>query len=232
MTRDLRVGIVDSGVSVGGGLSIEAGRRFLPGPDGSVETAEGLDDRLGHGTEVTRLIQTAAPTARLYHAQVFGPRFTTSPSLVAAGLDWLLLQGVDLINMSFGLRADRQVLRTACAAAAEQGVLLIAAAPAQGAACFPAAYPEVLSVTGDARCAPGAVSDLQGQQADFGTWCASPEQGGGVIAGASVAAAHFAGLAAGFLLRHSEADTAALRAHFEAAARHRGPERRGAGAAG
>ncbi len=232
MTRDLRIGIVDSGVAAGAGLSLEAGHRFLPGPDGSVETAEGLDDCLGHGTEVTRLIHTAAPTARLYHAQVFGPRFTTSSSLVAAGLDWLRSHGVDLINMSFGLRADRQVLRAACAAAAAQGVLLIAAAPAQGALCFPAAYPEVLSVTGDARCAPGEVSDLQGAQADFGTWCASPEQGGGIIAGASVATAHFTGLVAAFLLRHPKANAAAVRAQFAGVAVHRGPERRGAGAAG
>ena len=226
MTRDLRIGIVDSGVTAGAALPLEAGRRFLPGPDGGVETAEGLDDRLGHGTEVTRLIQAAAPTARLYHAQVFGLRFTTSPALVAAGLDWLRSQGVHLINMSFGLRAERAVLRTACAAAAEQGVLMIAAAPAQGAACFPAAYPEVLAVTGDARCAPGEVSDLQGRQADFGTWCASPEQGGGVIAGASAATAHFTGLAAGFLLQHPEADAAAVRTEFRTAAIHAGPERR------
>lgn len=232
MTRDLRIGIVDSGVAVGAGLSLEVGRRFLPGPDGTVETAEGLDDRLGHGTEVTRLIQRAAPAARLHHAQVFGPRFTTSPSLVAAGLDWLLLQRVDLINMSFGLFADRQVLRAACTAAVGQGVLMIGAAPAQGAPCYPAAYPEVLAVTGDARCAQGEVSDLQGRQADFGTWCASPEQGGGVIAGASVATAHFTGLVAAMLLRHPEADAAAVRAHFASVAVHRGPERRGAGAAG
>lgn len=232
MTRDLRIGIVDSGVTAGAGLLIEAGRRFLPGPDGSVETAEGLDDRLGHGTEVTRLIQAAAPAARLYHAQVFGPRFTTSPALVAAGLDWLRSQGVDLISMSFGLRAEREVLRAACAAAAEQGVLMIAAAPAQGPPCFPAGYPEVLAVTGDARCAQGEVSDLQGVQADFGTWCASPEQGGGVIAGASVATAHFTGLAAGFLLQLPAADMAALRAHFQSAAVRHGPERRGAEAKG
>ncbi len=153
MTRDLRIGIVDSGVAAGAGLAVEACRCFLPGPDGKVETAEGLNDRLGHGTEVTRLIHRAAPTAGLYHAKVFGPRFTTSPALVAAGLDWLLSKGVDLINMSFGLRAEREVLRTACAAAAAQGVLMIAAAPAQGAPCYPAAYPEVLAVTGDARCA-------------------------------------------------------------------------------
>lgn len=225
MTRDLRIGIVDSGVAAGAGLSLEAGRRFRPDPDGRVETADGLEDRLGHGTEVARLIQAAAPTARLYHAQVFGPRFTTSPALVAAGLDWLRSQGVDLINMSFGLRAEREVLRAACAVAAAQGVLMIAAAPAQGAACFPAAYPEVLAVTGDARCAPGEVSDLQGVQADFGTWCASPEQGGGVIAGASVAAAHFTGLAAGFLLQHPGVGPATVRAHFRNIALHVGPER-------
>lgn len=219
MSGTLRIGILDSGAAAG------TGRRFFE-REGEIADDDGLEDRLGHGTEVTRLIAAGAPDAELLHAQVFGARFTTTPALVAAGLSWLLTQGVALVNMSFGLRADREVLRRACADAAVQGVVLIAAAPAQGPPCFPAAYPGVVAVTGDARCGPGEVSDLQGRQAEFGTWCASPEQGGGVIAGASVATAHFTGLAAAFLRGNSGASLQALTAEFRAAARHVGAERR------
>ena len=86
MSGGLRIGIIDSGVEAAADLPIERGRRFLLTPEGSVEAAEGLDDKLGHGTEITRLIHAAAPEARLCHAQVFAAQFTTSPLLVAAGL--------------------------------------------------------------------------------------------------------------------------------------------------
>ncbi|MDJ0944747.1 MAG: S8 family serine peptidase [Kiloniellales bacterium] len=225
MTGALRIGVLDSGVT-GAAQPGLRGRRFLADGEGGVGLREGVDDRLGHGSAVTRLILAAAPEAELIHAQVFDERFTTSPALVAAGLDWLREEGVALVNMSFGLRADRAVLRMACRAAAEHGILLVAAAPAQGPPCFPAAYAEVLAVTGDARCAPGEVSDLQGRQADFGTWCASPERGGGAIAGASAAAAHFTGLAARLLLAQPGLAPAAVSDHFRAQAIRRGPERR------
>lgn len=229
MNGALRVGILDSGVAAAAGLPLAAGRRFFE-RDGEIASDDGIEDRLGHGSEVTRLIAAGAPGSELIHAQVFGARFTTTPTVAAAGLRWLQSQEVVLVSMSFGLRADREVLRSACAEAAARGVLLIAAAPAQGTPCFPAAYPGVVAVTGDARCAPGEVSDLQGRQADFGTWCASPERGGGVIAGASVATAHFSGLAAAYLKDHPGADLEALTAYYRAKAKHIGAERRSAGA--
>lgn len=228
MSGGVRIGILDSGVANIAAFPIQSGCQFVTGQGGSVERIDGVDDPIGHGTEVTRLIHASVPEASLLHAQVFDARFLSTPMLVAAGLDWLVRQGAHLINMSFGLGADRAVIRTACRAAAENGVLLIAAAPAQGEPCYPAAYPEVLAVTGDARCASGQVSDLQGRQADFGTWCSSPEQGGGPIGGASAAAAHFTGLAARFLQDQPEAGYEVVFAHFRATAVHIGPERRAA----
>ncbi len=228
MSNGIRIGILDSGVSQASTLPIRSGCRFVMAGGGGVERIDGLDDRIGHGTEVTRLIHASVPQARLLHAQVFDERFLSTPMLVAHGLDWLVSHGAQLINMSFGLGADRAVIRTACRAASETGVLLIAAAPAQGEPCYPAAYPDVLAVTGDARCASGEVSDLQGRQADFGTWCSSPEQGGGPIGGASAAAAHFTGLAAQFLQARPGSGYKAVLAHFRATAVHIGPERRAA----
>ncbi|MDJ0896403.1 MAG: S8 family serine peptidase [Alphaproteobacteria bacterium] len=230
MSGPITVGILDSGVSDTAALPIQSGCRFVIGEGRSIERIDGVDDRIGHGTEVTRLIHAAVPDASLLHAQVFDARFMSAPMLVAAGLDWLVSQGADLINMSFGLGADRAILASACRAAAENGVLLIAAAPAQGEPCYPAAYPKVLAVTGDARCAPGEVTDLQGRQADFGVWCSSPERGGGPIGGASAAAAHFTGLAARFLQNQPGAGRDAVLAHFRATAVHIGPERRAASA--
>ena len=226
MSEPVRVGVIDSGISAGSGLPIEQGCRFELTTDGTVTHGEPIEDQLGHGTEVSRLICAAAPKAVLLQTQIFERGFETAPALVAAGLDWLVTEGVRVVNMSFGLRADRQVLSEACRRADEQGALLIASAPAQGALCYPAGYPAVIAVTGDARCALGEVTDLEGQQADFGTWCASPEHGGGRVAGASAAAAHFSGLAATFLAERPEARREDLLAHFRRQAVQVGPERR------
>jgi len=231
MREALRIGVLDSGVRADAGLKVAAARRFFLTDDG-VSAGPPADDAVGHGTEVSRLVLEAAPEAALLHAQVFDASFRTAPVLAAAGLDWLVGEGASIVNMSFGLSADRAVLREACARALGAGAILVAAAPAQGPPSFPAAYKGVIAVTGDARCAKGEVSDLAGVQADFGTWCASPERGGGPMAGASAAAASFSGLAAAFLIGHPEADRDALREHFRALAVAVGPERRTASVPG
>src|SRR5690606_31825954 len=74
------------------------------------------------------------------------------------------------------------------------GVLLVAAAPAAGAMTFPAAYPGVIRVTGDARLAPGELSFLGDSRAAFGAAAGGPAPrphtpGGGT----SPAAAHSTG---------------------------------------
>ena len=230
MTAPIAVGIVDSGVRSDAGLRVAAARRFVRRADGAVSDAPPSDDSVGHGTEVARIVAAEAADADLLIAQAFDGSFRGAPDLVAAGIDWLVEAGARLVTLSFGLAADRPVLRAACEAAVGRHAILVASAPAQGPACYPAAYPGVIAVTGDARCAKRTVSDLQGGQADFGTWCASPEQrpenAPAPVVGASAAAAHFTGLAAVYLTAHSEAAMSDLMAHFRSAAVHVGPERR------
>jgi hypothetical protein len=105
-------------------------------------------------------------------------------------------------------------------------VLLVAASPARGPAVFPAAYPGVLRVCGDARCGPGDVSGLGGEPADFG---ACPRAVGVAVAGASAAAAHVSGIVAAWLASRGVAAATGeeTRAHLAEVARFRGRERRG-----
>lgn len=231
MNPSVRIGILDSGVRRDAGLPLAEAMRFFARPGGDIESDPQIEDTTGHGTGVARLVLAAAPQAALIHAQVFGKSFETAPALVAAGLDWLVDKKVRIVTMSFGLRADRPVLERSCAGALERGVVLVASAPAQGPPCYPAAYEGVIAVTGDARCATGEVSDLRGERADFGTWCASPERGGGPVAGASAAAAHFTGLAAQVMDSDPNAGRAAVLDHFRAAPAFVGAERFDAGAA-
>lgn len=216
--RGVRIGVIDSGLDGPLADRVAAWRSFV-GDDC-------LTDHVGHGTRVCEVIDGQAPLSTLLVAKVFGERATTRPALIAEALDWLIGERVAVVNMSFGLAADRQVLADACRRAGGAGAILVASAPARGAPCYPAAYPDVIAVTGDARCPQTVVSRLDGA-AMFGTWCASPERAPGAsISGASIAAAHFTGLVADRLASHPACDRSGIEAHFTAVARYHGPERR------
>nr|WP_235376438.1 S8 family serine peptidase [Pseudomonas nitroreducens] len=152
-------------------------------------------DRLGHGTVVASTIRRACPGAVITHAQVFDDRPVTSALRVAAALRWFAsmqeASRVDIVCMSLGLREDRRPLREAVELAARAGILLVASHPARGPSCYPAAYPDVLAGTGDARCSWDQLSHLGDRL--FGAWSNSPELGGCGMAGASLGAARLAG---------------------------------------
>jgi hypothetical protein len=218
------VGLVDSGVDAATAAHLAASRAFRLAADGQVVVAEPEPDRLGHGAALAGLLARRVPGVRLLSAQVFLDTLSCSARQVAAALDWLVLNEVRLVNMSFGLRRDRDVLRQACARARQAGVILVAASPARGAPVFPASYPGVIRATGDARCGVDEISCLATAQADFG---AHVRIEGGSVAGASVGCAYLCGFAAAFLSRHPQASVEDLRAWLSERATYRGPERRG-----
>ncbi|WP_299841216.1 S8/S53 family peptidase [uncultured Paracoccus sp.] len=209
------IGIVDSGGPAG---QMQDARAFHAEGDGLARP-----DRLGHGSAVAAMVLRAAPGVRLRHAQVFDDRPVTSADRVARAVDWLS-KDCDLILLSLGLAADRAVLCTACAQAVHTRCILVAASPARGAPCWPAAYPGVIAATGDARCGWHDLSLLPGNI--IGAWCASPEQGGTGMGGASLAAARVAG----HLAAHLDEAQGDPFNWLAARASHIGPERRRAAA--
>lgn len=221
MQPELLVGVVDSGHAPHQAALVQAARGFRLSADALLEEA-GAEDRLGHGTAVLEALALQPGVLRACVAQVFLDRWQTSPLQVAAALDWLVEQRVAVINLSLGLRYDRPVLREACERALAAGVVLCAASPAQGEAVYPASYPGVLRITGDARCVAGQWSWLGNAQADFG----APVRAGG-LAGASLACATLSGRIARYLQAHPGRDRAALLDHLRCGAAFRGPERRG-----
>lgn len=132
-------------------------------------------------------------------AQVFDERGVTSPLQIAAALHWLGEQGVRVINLSLGVRQDRPILREAVAELVEAGVIVCASSPARGESVFPAGYPGVIRVTGDARCGEKEWSWLDSPQADFG---AAVKVAG--RSGASLGCAAFSGHLAALLAERSE----------------------------
>lgn len=222
MRSELRIGIVDSGHSLAQRTQVVAGRRFYL-LDEELAEEPLRDDPLGHGSAVIDAISRRAPSARFCVAQVFDQRGVTSALQIATSIDWLVEQNVRLINLSLGLRQDRSLLREACAVALERGVLLCASSPAQGAAVFPASYPGVLRVTGDARCGEQQWSWLDSQQADFGA-CVRGTQPG--QSGASLGCGALSGHIAQYLAEHHQASNPQIIQWLRENARYRGPERR------
>ncbi|KPU59930.1 putative subtilisin [Pseudomonas fluorescens] len=222
MKPELRIGVVDSGHSAAQRGQVIAGRRFSLLEDGVAED-DLRDDPLGHGSAVIEAIGRRAPAALFCVAQVFDQRGVTSALQIATAIDWLLTQDVRLINLSLGLRQDRSLLRVACAAAVARGVLLCASSPAQGEGVFPASYPQVLRVTGDARCAEQEWSWLNSAQADFAACVQGTYPG---QSGASLGCAALSGHIAGFLAEQPGASNAQVIQWLREHARYRGPERR------
>ncbi|MDF3936738.1 subtilisin-like serine protease QhpE, partial [Pseudomonas citronellolis] len=190
---EVLVGVVDSGHAENQAGAVLVGRRFFLTDEG-VDGGDLLDDALGHGSAVLQAILSRAPQARFQVAQVFDGRGVTSPLQIAAALRWLGERGVRLVNLSLGVRQDRPILREAIAELVAAGVLVCASSPARGEPVFPAAYPGVLRVTGDARCGEGEWSWLNSPQADFGAAVRVAGQ-----AGASLGCAAFCGHLAGLL---------------------------------
>ncbi|MCW5698659.1 MAG: S8 family serine peptidase [Rhodospirillales bacterium] len=232
MDGTVRIGLLDSGVESDLSGAIEAELGFRQNAEGSVSDCPACEDRLGHGTEIARIVLARAPTVRLLNAQVFTTSLTTSAAVVAAGLEWLTRQHARLANMSFGMKEDRAVLRDACMKARAAGTILLAASPARGGEVFPASYEGVIRVCGDARCRPGEISALHTAQADFGASPRDADIGGRApkLGGASFAAAHACGIIARYFDVEPEADRDAVWRHLQRIARYHGPEKRTGGA--
>lgn len=224
MAEILRVGVVDSGFSAHQQGWVEQSAAFVL-EDDSLWQAEAMPDQLGHGSQIIDLIHHYAPQARLLVAQVFHGRFTTTAAQVAAAIDWLVAEKVQLISLSLGLRQDRAVLAEAVQRARDAGVILSASSPARGEPVYPSAYPGVFRMTGDARCEDREQwSCLETRYADFGGHVRSLN---GPQAGASLGTAAMSGLLCRELVKQPGAGADQLYQALKTGACFYGAERRG-----
>lgn len=146
-----------------------------------------------HASHMAAAIRANAPKVRLLGISVFPGRLATSLTTVAEALRRAAESEAEIVHCSFGHAEASPLLTDAVAAVLAAGKLLVASAPARGVPVYPAGYDGVLSVQGDARCAPGQWSLLDLPGARFG---ACPGGPGALVRGASLAAAHFTGLLA------------------------------------
>ena len=156
MTVSRRIALIDSCGSWPGASDATA----FAVDGGHVERRKPAPDPSGHGSRVAQLLTGGDAALELLLAQVFLDAQPASAAAVAAAVDWAVAAHADLIHMSLGLAADREVLSAAVARAVGWGCLIVAAMPARGALVYPAGYAGVIRGTGDARCAPGELSHL------------------------------------------------------------------------
>lgn len=220
MSVTVRIGVVDSGCADRHRRQVAEGVALIVDGSGIKRTAL-QPDRLGHGSRVSDILLHLAPEAELLVAQVFQMRPSTTALQVAAAIDWLVERGAALINLSLGLAVPRPVLAQACANAIEAGVVLCASVPSIPRTVYPAAFPGVFKVTGDARCGRAEISALAAAHADFGAHV-RPLDGGLAGAGASLACAHLSAIASRHLAAVGSA--AALRQWLQQQARYHGME--------
>ncbi|HJV28236.1 MAG TPA: S8 family serine peptidase [Aromatoleum sp.] len=221
------VGIVDGGFESVPATALHDVARFVADGEGSMRRESPSGRTLPHGEAVAALVLAAEPGARLIDARIASPGHPPTPRIVAAAIDWCVSEGARVINLSLGLLEDRAVLRDACEHAISRGVVLVAAAPARGSPVFPAAYPGVQSVSGDARCASGQWSLLKGETAGgalYGCCPAGPDEARG---GASMASARFTGIVARLLAQFPCAGGNGLAEYLAACANWRGREYKG-----
>ncbi len=145
----VRVGIVDGTVAAHPTLAGVPVVQQAFAPGGARVSA--------HATAIASLIagrqgpfRGAAPGARLYVADVYGPTPAGgSATAIARGLSWLAQNRVAVIDISL-VGPDNALLAAAVRAMSARGHLIVAAVGNDGPAAaplYPAAYPETIAVT-------------------------------------------------------------------------------------
>jgi len=162
-----------------------------------------------HGTSVASIISGSegiAPNAELFVVRVLDDEGLGNSFHVAQGIVEAVDLGVQVINMSLGLYHDSQVVREAVRYANDKGVIMVAAAGNDTFARlpYPAAYPEVLSVTAIDAGERQALFPNQSERIDFaapgvGISTAKDDSGTTLFTGTSAAAPFVTGTVAALL---------------------------------
>ena len=200
------VGLLDTAVQPqGSGLS----PFLLPSMSvaGQSEPASGQPT---HGTTMAETLlqamstvagETASTTVRILPVDVYGPHDTTTTFDVANGIVQAVNAGAKVINLSLGGDGDSTYLHQIVQAAAQQGIVFIAAAGNNPVSTptYPAAYPEVVAVTAGGRNGLAAYAN-RGDFVDAvapGTSLITFQNQAYMVTGTSASTASFTGWLAG-----------------------------------
>ena len=150
----IRIAIVDSGIEashedvgdVAGGVHIQIGG------EGEAVFLDDHADCAGHGTACAGIIRKKAPDAALYSVRIFDASLMADGRALIAAIQWCIDNEMDVVNLSLGTTdvTFKKALQKVCRKAVDAGVILVAAESNDGGESYPAVFPAVIGVTGDA----------------------------------------------------------------------------------
>jgi subtilisin family serine protease len=149
----VKVAILDTGID----LTHPDLKANIKGGVNTISPKKSPNDDNGHGTHVAGIVAAldnsigvvgVAPRAFLYAVKALNSQGTGYLSDIIEGLQWCVANGIQVINMSLGASSDVQSFHDAVTATYEAGIIEVAAAGNSGGQTeYPAAYPEVISVS-------------------------------------------------------------------------------------
>lgn len=141
----VRIGVVDSGLYAEHEALADA--CIMEGWNYIAQNVD-TSDSVGHGTFVTGILTSAVPGAEVVPLKCFDSKTGTVSSIVSAIYGGVDDYGCDVLNLSFGLSSDSELLRNAIQYAAEKDTVLVAAVGNDGTTeiKYPAGYDEVIGV--------------------------------------------------------------------------------------
>jgi len=203
--KHVKIAVVDSGIDTHDELNTKGWVDFSDEVKGYKPT-----DNSGHGTAMAGVIagringfgiEGIASEAELYSVKVLDAENKAPISAVVKALEWCIENDMDIINMSFGMDTDSQVLQDIVQKVNAAGILMIAAAGNNADDIqYPASYPEVISV-GAVKEDLSATDFSDNTKVDLVAPGENAQSIGYVgsytkVDGTSVAAAHVTGIAA------------------------------------
>ncbi|MFC6837251.1 S8 family peptidase [Halomarina ordinaria] len=183
--------------------------------DGEDATGPAWQDTHGHGTHCAGIAAAAdngrgvvgvAPEATLSAVKI-GTADGIDAADVAAGIEFVADEGMDVANLSIGEETPSQVIADACTYAHERGVLLVAAAgnadegDDNSGIRYPAVFEEVVAVAATTGTGDMAEFSLTGPEVEVvapgeDVYSTAPNEAYGESSGTSMASPHVTGAAA------------------------------------
>ena len=205
--KGVKVCIVDTGMDY---KHPDLAPHYKGGYNEVTNTSDPMDDH-GHGTHVSGTVGAVrdgkgvvgvAPEADLYAVKVLDKNGSGQYSWIVAGIEWAVVNGMNVINMSLGGGSGTEALAQVMKKAKEAGVTVVCAAGNDsGPVNYPAKYPEAIAVSASDSGDRLASFSSKGPEIHViapGVSITSCRKGGGVtsMSGTSMASPHVAGLAA------------------------------------
>lgn len=206
----IKIAILDSGIDCS---HPDLADNCRPGYNFAYDNNDTFDDGyISHGTHIAGIIGArnngtgvvgVAPAAELYPVKVLGGSVMGDLSDILAGMEWSILNGMNVINLSIGAPIDSPSFKDACDRAYQAGIVVVSASGNSGSSTidFPAAYDSVIAVSATNPDDTIATFSNYGDKIELaapGLNINSTMRGGGygTMKGTSQATAHVTGAAA------------------------------------